>query len=113
METPADLIEELVEKTEAYSKTTFRLARLKAVQTGSAVATVLVVQVSVVVMLMLFVLVLNIGIALWLGEMLGKTYYGFFIVAAFYLLFGILLHFFLPQWIKKPMSNLIIKHVLQ
>jgi ABC-type transport system involved in cytochrome bd biosynthesis fused ATPase/permease subunit len=64
-------------------------------------------------MLTLFALVLNIGIALWLGELLGKNYYGFFIVAVFYLLSAIVLHFFLHNWIKKPVSNLIITQALQ
>jgi len=67
----------------------------------------------VVVVATLFVLVFNIGIALWLGELLGKSYYGFFIVAAFYLIAAIVLHFFLLRWIKKPMSDLIISQALQ
>ena len=113
METPVSLIEELVEKTEAYSKTTYQLAKLKSLQTSTVIATTLVTRLSVIVMFTLFALVLNIGIALWLGEMLGKSYYGFFIVAALYLTLGIVLHFFLLQWIKKPMSNLIIEQALQ
>jgi hypothetical protein len=64
-------------------------------------------------MFAMFALVLNIGVALWLGELLGKNYYGFFIVAAFYLFTGMVLHFFLHNWIKKPVSNLIITQVLQ
>lgn len=113
MDTPVSFIEDLVEKTEAYSKTTYQLAKLKSLQTSTVVATTLISRLSVIVMFTLFALVLNIGIALWLGEMLGKSYYGFFIVAALYLVLGIVLHFFLLQWIKKPMSNLIIGQVLQ
>lgn len=113
METTASLIEELVEKAETYSKTTYELAKLKSLETTTTVATSLVARLSVIVMLTLFALVLNIGIALWLGELLGKTYYGFFIVAAFYLITAIVLHFFLLRWIKKPMSDLIITQALQ
>jgi len=113
METPVNSVEALFEKVEAYSKTTFELSKLKSLETTSVVVTTLISKLSVVIMLSLFALVFNIGIALWLGELLGKTYYGFFIVAAFYLLTGIIFHFFMHRWIKKPISNLIITQALQ
>lgn len=113
METPTTLIEELYERGEAYSKTTFELAKFKALESTTVVVTALIWRLSVIVMLALFALVLNIGIALWLGELLGKSYYGFFIVAGFYLLAGIVFHFFLLSWIKKPVSDLIITQALQ
>ena len=113
METPANEIESLFEKVEAYTKTTYELSKLKLLETTIIVVTALLPKLSVILMVSLFVLVLNIGIALFLGEILGKSYYGFFIVAAFYLIAGIILHFFLHNWIKKPVSDLIIKQVLQ
>ena len=113
METPVTLVEAMFEKVEAYAKTTIELTKLRAVETSAKVVTSFVSRVSVIVMLSLFALVLNIGIALFLGDLLGKTYYGFFIVAAFYLLAGILLHFFMHKWIKKPISEMIIKQVLE
>ena len=113
METPTSLIEELFEKGEAYTKTSIELAKLKGLETTTQVVTTMVWRMSVIVMLSLFVLVLNIGIALLLGELLGKSYFGFFIVAGFYLLAAIVLHFFLHNWIKKPVSDLIITQALQ
>jgi len=113
METPASIIETLFEKAEAYTKTTYELSKLKSLETSTRVATSLISRLSVIIMLSLFALVLNIGIALLLGEMLGKSYYGFFIVAAFYLVAGIVLHFFLLKWIKKPLSDLMITQALQ
>ena len=113
METPANLIESLFERVEAYGKTTFELSKLKLLETSAIIAGSLVSRLSVILVISLFTLVLSIGIALWLGEELGKSYYGFFIVAAFDLLLAIILHFFLLKWIKKPISELIIKQVLQ
>ena len=66
-----------------------------------------------VLIVSLFIFVVSIGFALFLGEMLGESYYGFFIVAAVYLLTAIILHFFLHTWIRKPISDLIIKQALQ
>ena len=113
MEEPASATELLFERIEAYGKTTIELTKLKALKTLSNIVTSLVARVSVMVMFSLFVIVLNIGVALMLGEWLGKTYYGFFIVAGFYLVIGIVSHFFLHKWIKAPVSNLIIPNSLQ
>ena len=113
METPASLIESLYERAEEYIKTTFELSKLKALETTTSIATSLIAKLTVILMIALFALVMNMGIALWLGEMLGKSYYGFFIVAVFYLIAGIVLHFFLHKWIKKPLSDLIINQALK
>jgi len=59
---------------------------------------------------MLFV---NLGLALWLGEILGKTFYGFLVVAAFYGIIGMIIHFFMHKWLKKLVSDYIIKHMLK
>jgi uncharacterized membrane protein len=113
METPVSVVESLFEQVETYSKKTFELSKLKSVETAANVATSLLTQMGVIVMISLFVIVLSIGIALLLGELLGKVYYGFFIVAAFYLLAGGVLHYFLYGWIKTPVSNFIIRQTLQ
>ena len=113
METPANLIESLIERAEVYGKTTYELSKLKLLETTINVVTSLVPRLSVIIMISLFALVLNIGIALFLGELIGKSYYGFFIVAGFYLLAAIVLHFFLHKWTKKPISEFIIKQALQ
>lgn len=98
---------------EAYSKTTLELSKFKALNITTHVVTTMISRLSVIIIAALFALVLNIGIALWLGELLGKNYYGFFIVALFYLIAAIVLHFFLHNWIKKPVSDLIITQALQ
>jgi len=113
METPDSPIESLLERLETYSKTSIEVYKLKLLESTTRVITYLVPRISVIIMLSLFALVLNIGIALYLGELLGKIYYGFFIVAAFYLLAALILHFFLFAWIKKPLGNLIIKQALE
>jgi hypothetical protein len=58
-------------------------------------------------------LFLNLGLAFWVGEILGKLYYGFFVVAAFYVFIGIIIHFFMYKWLKKIVCNYIIKQLLK
>ena len=113
METATSSIELLLERTEDYSKTTLELTKLQALETTTDVVTTLMSRMSVIILTSLFVLVFNVGLALLFGDLLGKSYYGFFIVAAFYLVAALISHFFLHQWIKKPFSNLIITQALK
>jgi len=46
-------------------------------------------------------------------EILGKDFYGFFFVAAFYGITGFVLHFFMHKRLKKDGGNYFIKHVLK
>lgn len=113
METPVTEIENLLERVEAYSKTTLELAKLHTLQTTATVVTSLIWRLSVSVVFLLFLFLLSTGIALLLGHLLGQSYYGFFIVAGFYLVAGLVLHFFLRHWIEKPISRLMITAALQ
>lgn len=105
--------ETLYAKVESFGTTSYELAKLKSLEATTIVATSLISVLSVTVMVVLFTIVFNIGVALWLGDLLGKAYYGFFIVALFYLVVGLVLHFFLRGWIKEPISKLIIKEALR
>ena len=113
MEDNAKLLETLLERASEYSKTSFELVKLKTIDKTSEVVSTLVPHSVVVVLLASFFLFLNLGLALWLGEILGKTFYGFFLVAAFYILTGIFIHFFMHKWIKKMVGNYFIKRMLK
>lgn len=113
MASPIILIESLIERVESFGKTTIELSKLKALEASTRITSSLVARLTVIIIFSLFMLILSIGIAIFLGELLGKVYYGFLIVALFYFIAGILFHFFLQKWIKNPVSKLIIKQVLQ
>jgi fatty acid desaturase len=113
MESPPSLVESLVEQVATYSKTSYELSKLRALETTAAATSSLVARLCVLFIFSLFVLVSSIGVALWLGARYGKLYYGFFIVAVLYFVMGVFLHFFLHQWIKKPVSDFVINQILQ
>ncbi|MFA5297683.1 MAG: hypothetical protein WC389_05680 [Lutibacter sp.] len=113
METPKSIIELLFEKVEEYGITTYELTKLKLLKTIALMVPSLLSRLIVVFIISSFIFILSIGIALFLGDLLGELYYGFFIIAAFYLVVGIVLHFYLHKWIKKPVANSIIKQILQ
>ncbi len=103
----------LLEKAGEYAETQLLLLKYKAVDTGAEVVSSLVTRLAVVILVATFLLILNIGIALWIGHLLGFTYYGFFIVAAFYALVALLVYSFRHQWIKEPINDLIIRKILK
>ena len=113
MEEKSGLVEELFEKGEQYGKTTFELLKLKTLDKSADVVSNLVSWLIVVVFAVLFFLIMNIGIALWIGELLGKSYFGFFVVSGFYALLALVFGIFRKQLVKKPLNNSIIEQVLE
>lgn len=112
MEEKTSFVEPLLERAEEYGKTTYELIKLKAVRKTAGVASSFVSKAVVVTAISMFALVLNIGVALWLGDLLGKSYYGFFCVAGFYAILSIIFHFFLKKWLKERITNLVIMQIL-
>jgi len=106
-------IDSLIEKGEQYGKTTLELLKLKTLDKSSDVASNLVSWLVVFVFAVLFFLILNIGIALWLGGMMGKNYYGFFAVSGFYALLALIFVIFRKQLVKDPLQNSIVEQVLE
>ncbi len=112
MEEQASHIETLFEKTERYTRVSVDLYKLKAIDKSADVLSTLVARLAVAAFIILFFLILNIGIALWLGELFGRSCYGFFTVAGFYALAGIILYVFRKQWIQTPLRNSIITQAI-
>lgn len=113
MKTPGSLIELLFEKIEEYGKTNYELTKFKLLKTTAILIPSLISRLIVVLVFFFFALILSMGIAYYLGELLGNLYVGFFIVAAFYLVAGIVFRLFLYKWIKKPMGDSIVKQALK
>jgi energy-coupling factor transporter transmembrane protein EcfT len=113
MEENKKLLESLLESAVDYGKTSFELAKLKALDKTSDVVSSFIPHSVVFVLIASFMIFLNLGLAFWLGKILGEIYWGFFVVAAFYILAGIIFHFFFYKKLKKYICNSIIKSVLK
>ncbi len=111
MEDKTTLTEALFESTEEYVKTSYELLKLKTLDKTADVAATFVSHGIVILFLLLFIVGVNMGISLWLGELLGKSYYGFFCVAGFYGILGGILHFFMHNSLKKRVSNAIVSQI--
>jgi fatty acid desaturase len=113
MEDYADLLGTLLNRATEYGKTSIELVKLKALDKTTDIVSSVVPFAVVILLVASFFLFLNLGLALWLGELLGKTFYGFFVVAVFYIVAGIAVHFFLHKSIKNLVGNYFIKRVLK
>jgi hypothetical protein len=113
MEEEKSHVEVLIEKTGDFTRKKVELYKLKAVDKAADVVSTIAADVTIISIIVLFVLVINIGLALWLGELMGHNYYGFFSVAGFYALSGIIFYTFRDKLIKHPVRNSIIKHALK
>ena len=113
MEENTRLLESLLESASEYGKTSLELVKLKALDKTTDIVSSLVPNTVVIVLIATFFLFLNLGLALWLGELLGRIFYGFFVVAGFYILTGIIIHFFMHNRIKRLVGNYFIKNMLK
>ncbi len=106
-------IEALIERAEAYSTSTIELVKLSTVAKSADIVSSLVTKLAVFLTIAMALLILSIGLSLWIGDMLGAAFYGFFIIGGFYVLLTILLFVFGHRWIKIPVSNAVIKQMLK
>ena len=113
MESVPNHFETLLSKAGDYAETRAKLLKLKvadkASDTVSDAASALVITVFGV----FFLLIFSVGLALLIGDWLGKSYYGFFIVAGIYAIAGIIFRANKERFVKTPVSNFILRKILK
>ncbi len=113
MEDNTNLLDSLLESAGEYGKTSLELVKLKTIYKTTDVVSTFIPHTIVFVLIASFMLFLNLGLAFWLGEILGKIFYGFFVVSGFYIITGIIIHFLMHKWFKRLTGDYFIKHVLK
>ncbi len=102
----------LFDKMENYTKTSLTLFKLNSVERSADVLSSLISRISIVAIASLFILFANIGLAFWVGKMLGEYYLGFLIVSGLYIILMIVTYIFRNSMIKKPISDMVIKKMI-
>jgi hypothetical protein len=108
-----NFIEPLLDSAEDYAKTSVQLAKLQLVDKTASLTSTLISRGIAFLSLLICLVIANIGVALWLGNMLGKSYYGFFAVALFYGCVGSIVYYFMHASIKTKVSNTVITQLLK
>ncbi len=105
-------VELLLERIRNYIETRLDLFKLKAIDKSSGVISTVISLTIVFLILLITIILVNIGLALIIGEWLGKLWYGFMIMAGLNALIAILIYVLRNKWIKTPVSNSMIKNLL-
>jgi len=108
-ESESQPLKSIVETLKEYLETRIDLVKFKTIDKSSSVLSSLVSSIVIILGIFLFAFLLCMGLSFYLGEILGKTYYGFFIVGGFFSLVIILLYLNRNKWLKTPFGNMIVK----
>lgn len=113
MERKTTTLENLFDHVEQYGKTSFELYKHKAIYETAKLTSTLATRLILTIVVVLISLFASIGLALWLGDLLHKTYYGFFIVALLYALVWVILFLYKKSCLQTPMKNMVIKNMME
>lgn len=108
-----NIFESLLENAVDYSKTGYELVKLKTLDKTANVLSSLISHYVTLILFASFILFISVGLAYWLGEILGKIYFGFFAVALFYAVTGTVLHFALHTKLKRIVGDYLNKKLLK
>src|SRR5438874_5380138 len=106
------LIESLFGQSTEFALNTIELYKLKLVDKTSGIASSVVTGIALFVVFFIFFVVLNIGIALLIGDLLGKAYLGFLILAVLYAIVGFVIFKGRKKFFKTPIFKMLISKIL-
>jgi hypothetical protein len=106
-------IELLYKKAKDYADINMELIKLNSIDKIADVLSSLVSRIVIFMFVVMFVLLVNIALSLYLGELLGKDYLGYAVVAVIYLLLIIVINSSKDALIKTPLTNLVIAKLLK
>lgn len=105
-------IEELTDSVKQYLLLNIAILKLESTKQASTIGASVVSTLLIGTTVFLLVVTLSIGLGLFLSALLGDTYSGFAIVAAFYLVLAVVLLTGRKILIEKPLRNKIIRRIL-
>ena len=106
------LIESLVENSKEFTEQKVELIKLKAVDKSAKIFSIVVTTILLLIFFVIFFLMLSIGLGFFIGDLLGETYLGFFILAAFYAIVGLVLYLGKRVFLRNPLANRLIRKIL-
>ena len=106
------LIESIFSRSKEYAGNRFELLKLKAIDKSSTIVSSIVAGIALFIVLFIFFVIFNIGIALLIGDLIGKSYIGFLILAAFYAIAGFVLFKGRNKFFKTPVAQMLIRKFL-
>lgn len=106
------IVEDLFYKSKDYLNTRLELLKLKAINKASNIFSITVTAICLALFALMMVIMFSIGLALYLGNVLGASHYGFFIMGGVYILIGLILIMLKKSLLKIPFSNWLIRNLV-
>lgn len=103
----------LYDHAEQYLKTSVELYRLKAVKTGAGIFSSVATGFILGVVFSMVLLFASIGLALYLGKLLGAWHHGFFAVCGIYLIAGIVVYAIRTKILRRKLNDYFVKEVFE
>jgi hypothetical protein len=113
MDKQPHVVESLIGNSTEYVDTRLKLFKLKLVDKTSDIASSVVAFVPLILIFLIVFLLLNIGIALLIGDLVGRASWGFLIWTAVYIIAGLVLYKSRKKLVKVPFANLLIRKFLK
>ena len=99
----------LLDKGIEFVKTSIELMKIRAVDKAAEIVSLIAARVAAALIFLSGLLMASVGLALWLGELLGGSWFGFFIVAGAYFLLAIAVYFILRNKVRKNVTNKLLQ----
>lgn len=106
-------IEQIYNRVEQYVTTTVELYKLKALQKVAETAASIITSVLLAICGLLFLFFVSLGLAVYLGEVMGRMHYGFMIVAGIYLLVAIIVYAVRATVLKDKVNTYIVRKIFK
>ena len=113
MDDNIESVESIFDKAIKYGKTNYELLKLKVLDKVSDSLSSLIPLLVILILLGSFLIFINIGFALWIGEILGKIYFGFLVVGGFYGFIAIVFYLFMNKWIKRIFYDFFVRKIIK
>lgn len=107
------MLKDLMDRAEQFAMTNIQLYRLKAIDKVTDVFSSVAAGVVILIIITFLLITLSIGTSIWLGEIFGKMYLGFFAVAGFYALLAIILVVMRKQVLEVFFNNYIVNQIFK
>ena len=104
-------LEGLFEKTTEYFDTQIELTKLKAIKKVAIFSANAFAKIIIAFFILLIIFMLSIALGLWIGNLLGAAYLGFFALAIFYSIVLAVIYFNKNKWFVTPFVNEILKKI--
>ncbi len=96
-----------------FIETRTTLWKYKSIESLADVSGELVSGLAMIVFASFVIIIFSIGFALLIGDWIGKSYYGFFIIGGFYSIVALVIYARRGKWVKDPFSNMLIRKILK